>query len=149
MSQQQRSGGDRIVAGVDGWSSSQEALRWAVLTGAPWPFSPAGSGECPGPVPGIWPMPPAEPGDTERVTCSRSPASGPAAGEDPPFGQYGLVSSGPKRPIRLLLVDDGTTVRAAVGQTSGLKSGAVASSKGAGIDAVLEVVRTAAASPHS
>jgi hypothetical protein len=41
--------------------------------------------------------------------------------------------------IRLLLVDDGTTVRAAVGQTSGLKSGAVASSKGAGIDAVLEV----------
>jgi hypothetical protein len=49
----------------------------------------------------------------------------------------------------LLLVDDGTTVRAAVGQTSGLKSGAVASSKGAGIDAVLEVVRTAAASPHS
>lgn len=47
------------------------------------------------------------------------------AGDDLPSGSTGLVSSGPERPIRLLVADDDARVRAAIGQTIALEAGLV------------------------
>jgi DNA-binding NtrC family response regulator len=60
------------------------------------------------------------------MTCSRFPARPPAAADDFALaGSTGLVSSRPERPVRLLVADDDTRVRAAIGQTIALEAGLV------------------------
>jgi DNA-binding NarL/FixJ family response regulator len=56
------------------------------------------------------------------MTCSRFPAGIPGAADDCPLASTGLVSSGPERPVRLLVADDDARVRAAMGQTIALEA---------------------------
>jgi two-component system, NarL family, response regulator DesR len=71
------------------------------------------------------------------MTCSRFPASAPAAGDDAALGSTGLVSYGPGRPIRLLVADDDARVRAAIGQTIALEAGLVVVAAAADAEAAL------------
>jgi CheY-like chemotaxis protein len=61
------------------------------------------------------------PGHNQSVSCSRLPTSAPVTGEDPSFGITGVVSYGPDRPIRLLVVDNDVRVRQAIAPTIALE----------------------------
>jgi DNA-binding NarL/FixJ family response regulator len=49
------------------------------------------------------------------------PSGAPVAAEDRPSGTTGLVSYGPDRPVRVLVIDDDSRVRAAFAQTIALE----------------------------
>jgi DNA-binding NtrC family response regulator len=61
------------------------------------------------------------PGHNQSVSCSRLPRSARVTGEDPSFGITGVVSHGPDRRIRLLVVDDDIRVRQAIAPTIALE----------------------------
>jgi hypothetical protein len=54
------------------------------------------------------------PGDNASMSFPRSQAGAPVAGEESSVDMTGVVSNGPDRPIRLLVVDDDPRVRQAI-----------------------------------
>jgi DNA-binding NtrC family response regulator len=62
------------------------------------------------------------PRDNACVSCSRLPTGAPVAGEESSLPVIAVTSSEADRPIRLLVVDDDSRVRAAIAQTIALES---------------------------